>query len=285
MLRSVITVSLAHLACATIASAAFLGVTIREDESLTQEARLALADAGVAGAETAVVLRVYAAFDGPGDGQTNTVLSTGFVYIGILPQTVRFYQDSFGTALPPGEQFIDLVPSLEFDTFGTIGGPTAETAPGAALGLGAFVSTSRFNADIFNSNPPNHAGAASFNLGEGAFGTLLFQFTLIDACGDMQSEAGGVVITDVLQGSFSVFTAGTGQAIENPVKLSLSGNQVDIASGPGEEPCEVNGRDLAQLLAWWGEADVCSSRGDFNFDDVINGADLAIMLASWGGGC
>jgi Dockerin type I domain len=43
---------------------------------------------------------------------------------------------------------------------------------------------------------------------------------------------------------------------------------------------EVNGLDLAVLLAAWGPCDDCAA--DLDEDGVVNGLDLAILLAAWG---
>ncbi|MCP4892332.1 MAG: hypothetical protein GY911_00770, partial [Actinomycetales bacterium] len=45
---------------------------------------------------------------------------------------------------------------------------------------------------------------------------------------------------------------------------------------------EVNGADLALVLAAWGQP-CLGCAADINGDGVVNGADLALILAGWGG--
>lgn len=270
----------ATLGCAGMCQGAFVGLTIQEEPNLTAAARAALADAGVVGAETAVVLRVYAAFDGLGDGATNTVLSTDNVDIAIFPLGKRFYQDPLGTTLPPSSAFFPLVPTLEFDTFCTIGGATIEETPFTQLVSGAMESAAFFQASCFSGNPPNHAGAANVDLGKGTFGTLLFQFTLLDVCGDSSNETGSPVLTDQFAMNMSVYFQGLGEGTVKSTALQFA--RFDIAEGPNEPQSVIDGRDLATMLSWWGEVDVCSSAADFNLDGVVDGADLAQLLSAWG---
>jgi hypothetical protein len=45
---------------------------------------------------------------------------------------------------------------------------------------------------------------------------------------------------------------------------------------------EVDGHDLAVLLAFWGQSGLGLERPDLNDDGSIDGADLAILLNAWG---
>ena len=279
MVRSVISVSFAHLACAAIASAAFLGVSIKTDDALNIAARAALADAGVEDADTAIVVRVYAAFDGQGDGTTNTVLSTSFVNIRPSRPNVIFYQDQFGSALPPNDALFPAAPSLEFDSFGTIGGATINESPAVLTRPFAAEGILQYEGGWFNGNPPNHAGAASVDLGDGTWGTLLFQFTMLgdesEAC---MTEVPGTLLT----GTLTVFTQGQGQAIEDlggGLGAYCTGELIDVEGAPFSI---VNGFDLAYMLSQWGPAIECETRSDLNNDGIVDGADLAILLANWG---
>ncbi len=189
---------------ASAANAAFLGATIVEGDSAGASAVLG---------QAATVLNIYAAFDGAGDGQANTVVSTSFVNINLLSGT--FYQDAFGGVTPPNAAFFPLAPSLQYDSFGTIGAPD-NSGPGAAISTepGTGEGATNYSGGWFNSNPPNGVGAASVDLGGGQFGTLLFQLTIIGG-----SEQGAQTITELISGSMSVFTQGDGVAVENFVKF------------------------------------------------------------------
>ncbi len=279
MVRSVISVSFAHLACAAIASAAFLGVSIKTDDALNIAARAALADAGVEDADTAIVVRVYAAFDGPGDGTANTVVSTSFVDIRPGRPNVIFYQDQVGSALPPNDALFPQAPSLEYDSFGTIGGATISESPAVLTRPFAAEGILQYEGGWFNGNPPNHAGAASVDLGDGTWGTLLFQFTMLgdesEAC---MTEVPGTLLT----GTLTVFTQGQGQAIEDlggGLGAYCTGELIDVEGAPFSI---VNGFDLAYMLSQWGPAIECETRSDLNNDGIVDGADLAILLANWG---
>ncbi len=192
------------LACAANANAAFIGAAVVEGDSAGASAVLG---------QAATVLNVYATFDGIGDGSVNTVVSTSFVNINAVSGT--FYQDAFGGLTPPNAAFFPLAPTLQYDSFGTIGAPT-NAGPGAAISTepGTAASDTNFSGGWFNSNPPNAVGGASVDLGNGTFGTLLFQFTLLGL-----GETGANAVSELLSGSFSVYTQAPGEAIENPVKL------------------------------------------------------------------
>ena len=45
---------------------------------------------------------------------------------------------------------------------------------------------------------------------------------------------------------------------------------------------QVDGNDLAVLLASWGQSGLGQERPDLNDDGSIDGADLAILLNAWG---
>lgn len=190
---------------ASAANAAFVGATIVEGNSAAASAALG---------QAATVLNVYAAFDGMGDGQVNTVLSTSFVNINAVSGT--FYQDALGGLLPPNSLFFPVVPTLQWDSYGTIGAATQQSPGGANISTepGTAESATNYTGGWFNANPPSNAGAASVDLGDGTFGTLLFQLTLIGL-----GENGAVEISDLISGSMSVFTQGQGQAVENLVKF------------------------------------------------------------------
>ena len=53
--------------------------------------------------------------------------------------------------------------------------------------------------------------------------------------------------------------------------------------GDINQDCDVNGQDLAEVLARWGfQGD---SDADVDGDGSIGGTDLAFVLANWGSNC
>jgi hypothetical protein len=63
----------------------------------------------------------------------------------------------------------------------------------------------------------------------------------------------------------------------------LGGNTLCLCPGDITGNGEVNGADLAELLAAWGPcvSGICQD-ADLNGDGLINGADLSILLSAWG---
>jgi len=67
-----------------------------------------------------VVYRTYATFDAPGDCPINAVAST--LSINLFARAgFPFYQDPLGNNLPPNAALFPRFPTLQFDTFDTIG--------------------------------------------------------------------------------------------------------------------------------------------------------------------
>ncbi len=265
----------------TPASAAFLGVKITSDDGVNAFARETLANAFVEDAETAIVLRVWAVFDGPGDGVDNTVLSTSFVNLWPARPNVIFYQHPQGSTLPPNEALFGFLPALQFDSFGSIGGLTMSDASTVLNRPGADEGILHMEGGWFNSFPPNANGAASVDLGDGTFGTLLFQFTLLgDETELCMEEEEGAFITGLLSGQLSIFVQGSSQASEVPIfgGLYCTGELANDGGGVSV----INGVDLAYMLSQWGPAVQCVTRSDLNNDGDVNGADLAMLLSNWG---
>lgn len=76
----------------------------------------------------------------------------------------------------------------------------------------------------------------------------------------------------------------------SPAGMPLDGQFTDSSVDIDVQPAQaadlnddgvVNGKDLAMLLANWGEC-VGPCRPDLNLDGFVNGADLALLLAVWG---
>lgn len=264
------------------ANADFIGVIVQTDPALSAQARTALADTGVPYAETAQVARVYAAFDGPGDGAINTVIATSFVNLRPSGPVYRFYQHPNGSTLPPDSTQFGDHPALQYDSFGTIGALTMQDGATIIDFGSATESAHAIDGDWANIMPQNALGAASVDLGDGLWGALLFQITVIEICPDTApNESGAVAQTDFIRGGFSIFTQGQGQAVEHLAKFPLEPSLGLIASSPHDDGAPVNGADLAALLAWWGPAEGCAGRADINFDGVVDGADLATLLSHW----
>jgi hypothetical protein len=259
--------------------AAFIGMKLVIDPTLNTRARAALASEGVPDADTTVVIRLYAWFDAPGDGQTNTVLSTGFMNIVPVASGISFYQDPVGGLKAPNSAFFQFVPTLEFDTFGTIGVLDALNGDSTAVDPDASMNQSSILGGWFNPDVLNFNGAA-IDQG-GFFGTLLFQITVFGP--GMNCGYGGLPIT-IFSGS--IFEQGVGGAIEHqlgPLSPPCPGELTGI--DPNTGLFDVNSADLAVLLSRWGPVSAlnpCSGNTDLNADGVIDSGDLAILLANWG---
>lgn len=93
--------------------------------------------------------------------------------------------------------------------------------------------------------------------------------------------------------AMTVFSGGANPALAVGGNISSAGGapvgEISLWSGCGRasdlnQDGDVNGVDLAFLLAQWGE---CESPGgycnaDLNLDGIINGVDLASLLSAWG---
>jgi len=176
---------------ASAAQAAFTGVAYVEGDS---------AAASTAIGSAATVIQIFAVADGPGDGLFNTAVSTSFV--NITPVSGTFFQSAFGTDLPPNAAFFPLAPDLMFDTFGTVGAAD-NSGDGAAISEepGSAMDTTSIVGGFFNSNPPNNIGAAT-DMGDGTFGTLLFQITVLG--GGSGATVGP--LEAMLNGEFTLFS-------------------------------------------------------------------------------
>lgn len=247
-----------------------------EDDALNQEARKALADAGVPQAETARVLRIYAAFE---EGSEDPVVATIFnlELIGCAGNTT-FYQDPHGGTTPPDPTQIEQHPALAFDSFATINlleamdPPVFEPLPNAVFD--EFVIDGKW----FNPDPSSDLGEPRFDLGDGLVGVLIAQWTVLG------NEA--FMPYALAQGEIPAVTGTVGVFVDskpNPDSFLFH------PGGVGEGPCPpdltgdfvINGADLGMLLGEWGQAGQPIA-ADLNCDGVVDGADVGLMLGEWG---
>ena len=140
------------------------------------------------------VCNLYAKFDGPSD----RLLSMGFADIATQDGS-SFHQDPFGSDLAPSSIFVDIFPSLLYDSFLTIGYKVVPKGVVDGTTLDAGWNSQLFNeggqivGGWFNSNPPNGQGDAA-NYADGEI--LIAQLVTID-------DANGNVVG--IEGSFTLF--------------------------------------------------------------------------------
>jgi len=206
MLRSMTAIAAIGL-CAGIASAEFIGITIREDKNLDPTTVAAVPD-------SVRVFNLYAVFDGDRDDSVvNTVLSVG---VADLTAAGNFFQVSDGFRsnedLAPNAQIISFFPETAFDTFVGIG---SKTAPGSSSVdpdfSAAGIDGNTLVGGWFNSDPPNLQGEPTFNSDTGQFETFLAQLSILDSAGldvgfptaDLRGGSAGTTwATDLFTGSF-----------------------------------------------------------------------------------
>lgn len=225
---------------ASPAFALFQGLSIREDKSFSPAAQALYPVGGR-------TFNIYATFDGDStDDIRNTVLSVGQPddVTGWGVDTVKnpggaFFQTGapFSGDTAPSSGFFGFEPTLEFDTFvtiglkdnlngdATVGDPDFSMGPAAILGGWA------------NNNPPSLQGDP-LNV-DGEFLTLLAQITIVDLQPgaplgfSMGQNNDGVwqFGTSIFGGSFSIFRQGDTSVGENPA-IELQVEFVDIPA-PG----------------------------------------------------
>jgi len=186
MLRSMTAIAAIGL-CAGIASAEFIGVTVREDKAVDTS--------GLTG--TPRVFNIYAVFDGgQSDDLRNTVVSIGQADISInLDQNpgATYFQDTagFNGSLPPAAALAAAFPSVAADSYVSIGKKvddgTDTTGLDGDFDAAGFTPTTLVGG-WFNSSPPNLNGAPVFNSDTGQWETFLAQLSIADA--DPGSDVG-----------------------------------------------------------------------------------------------
>ncbi len=245
-------------ALAGSASAAFLGIELREDKSLPPAT-------GLAGfPETPPrVFNLYAKFDGGvGDDIRNTVLSLGQPDtesgIGInlsLNPGANFYQspgaagganggvggnnlDGAGDNRRLWTTFVSVGVKAFNSDYGPIYTDSTSADPDFGfvnrdgIGTPALQANDIIRGGWFNSNPPGLQGAPVFNPSKGTWETFLAQVSIKDLAPGASAWAGGgevpnhseVWLTNILEGRLTVFTqGGEGEdpAIENFVSFEI----------------------------------------------------------------
>lgn len=232
-------IGIAGLAMAAgTASAAFIGIDIREDKTPPSAT-------GLAGfpATNPRVFNMYALFDGAGTGAAgagfiNTVLSVGqnstTAGVGInlaLNPGANFYQSpgAAGGATIGGinldgagdnRRFWNTYLSIGVKTYngdyGPVYGDTTSADPDFgfsnrdSIGTPALQANDIVRGGWFNSNPPNLQGAAKFNGGTNQFETFLGQFSIKDLNGanELGSFQGGAWVGSIFEGELTIFRQG-----------------------------------------------------------------------------
>lgn len=265
------------LIAAALTSAAHadsLGVVVHVEESLTAQARVALVSAGTPHGASAIVIRGYLVTDGPGGAMTN---SAEFGVFELFPRqlAVHFYQDRSGTAFPPTAAAVASSSTVQFDSYVTLGAETREALNNATL-TSFSDEALRLSGEVLDGVGDPTIAPSDIDFGDGTWGLLLFQVTLLGQCPDSLPASGDFPIDQALIGSIAVVGFDVNEQFGfGPISNGCLG-ELD------ENVDAVSGGDLATLLAGWGLTDPCATRADLNVDGVVNGADLAILLANWG---
>ncbi len=195
-------------AASSAASAAFLGVDLRTNATWNSQASSALGSSHQ-------VIRMYAAFDTP-----ERVLNVGQLVEGAgfglaNPSSGFFQQVGGGNTAPNSGLFVPL-PTLEWDTFVSIG--VLDSAAVPVYGTSTDASFSFANMNVaptqdfvfggwFNSNPLNGQGETAFNAGTGRHEVFLGQFTVANLPGPFSSGGPGMnVLNNAFFGELTVFT-------------------------------------------------------------------------------
>jgi len=212
MIRS-LTVAAVFALSAGAAQGAFTGIQYIQGDSVAASAAIG---------SNAVTFRIYAGYDGVGDGVVNTVQAVSFSSFNTVgPGTFHF--DPTGNGRAPDSRLFASNPALEFITFATIGITDAiqPKANKVGVGPGFGISPTHFFAEVFSLDMPNLIGAAVVNpaLASG-FGTLIYQITVLTNGGSgMFGGSNGTVflnaptndarnVTSLISGSFTVSEAG-----------------------------------------------------------------------------
>lgn len=214
-LMSIVAVGAGVAVSAQCASAAFLGLEIREDKDLSFPGL-------PAGAR---VFNFYAKFDGPGGPQGTPGFVNRVLNVGQANSTAGFGPTGgatfFQTGAPtggdtaPNSGLFGVDPSLRYDTYVSIGRKTSDAmSPGTGPYTSAVDAVFAFTPDFvrggwFNSNPMNGQGEA-VAVGPD-FLTFLGQFTVLGFNG---SGPAGTILTptrtfsNVFNGTLTVFRQG-----------------------------------------------------------------------------
>jgi hypothetical protein len=232
------------------------------------------------------VWRVYLAFDGTGQWEESVdrVDSLGIVFDAPL------YQDPFGLDSIPQEQFIPLVPSLEWDSFVTINATSTANGQPVVFGLlenfeftshgviGCWLNPSHLYPEQAEPRPDTE-----FGTGLGL--VLIGQFTVLAApqsdadvvdfidIGYLLGDGGGVVTGE--------FEASSGRA--NGAYIGTTRFESSTLVGSDLDGSRlIDGGDLASLLSQWGGCSPPGCAADLNADGTVDGADLALLQSLWG---
>lgn len=170
------------------------------------------AAASIAIGANAITFQLFAVFDGlggnllsTGANLDNTVLLTGFIDINTTGPATFFQEDPpFGSDFAPKSSLFGSNPTLQYDTYATIGVSDGDDPRASSIAQNQnTMTTTHIGGTWLHSNPLNNAGSAvaNANLSTG-FGTLLFQMTILTNGGAGNFND----INSLVTGTFSVFT-------------------------------------------------------------------------------
>ncbi|MEC9373034.1 MAG: hypothetical protein VYC34_04285 [Planctomycetota bacterium] len=203
------------------ASAAFVGVEIREDKTVNAgpaDLRVfnfyAKFNTDPATDPTSAVLNVGQANDANNWG-IDTLLNPGAAFFQVMTPVIGGPNNT-----APNSQFFAFDATFQFDTYFSIGRKTQNPAMGivdsTSLDPSFSITTDTINGGWFNSSPPNNQGRATFNAEKGTWDTFIAQVSIVGLADDAanafgESNALSDIPSSIFRGGFVVFTQAAGQ--------------------------------------------------------------------------
>lgn len=215
-----------------------------------------------------LVCRVHAQFTSP-DDRLLAVYGISGAPVSVAAIGGTFYQNPFGSDLPPGHHLFAAFPSLEFDTFVTIGAAIQEEdSTFLAPGWPGFGPGELNVADGAWYLTPKDAPAVPDAQGR----VLLAQFSTADGLG--------------IEGHFIIEAIVGEQAVRIPISFCHVFLDPCFGSGDLNGDFVVGTEDLLILLGCWGPVSgretpcvLADEQGDAN--GIVGTVDLLALLEDW----
>ena len=254
------------------------------------------------------VHNVFAVFDNPGEDFMQAVAGTANSPLNIQVLQGTFYQHQAGTDRPPLAVFVEVAPSLAFDTFVTIGVKCVGDLPGCQPqdnmilvpgwpGFGSSVLSTDSSGWAVAFNEPQGDPFDPVNSFPGDGRIVIGQFTTRGSC-----VAGTMLIQYMSDGI-------VGQSVvsfvsDNTCSADLHCSDLDPCNGiercsretdrcmpvPPSPDCNANGvldscdidQDTSDDRNGNGVPDECECSGDLDGDGEVGILDFLFLLANWG---